>query len=471
MSNVSTTEPEPTAVSVRYQPKTKAFRRYLLSFTVALLGIGMIWGVSSILLSLQVQQLEFAQYFTGADAHVNLQQLSALQAEVAAHTVTPTAEQQRLLGILAEYNAAKASGLSLVTSVGVFVTMLIQPIIGTLSDRTRSKRGRRAPWIAGGAIAGGALVCIMPLAPTVAVLVVLWTLAQLVLNIAQGPIATTMADRVPKEKIGLTSMISGILGYGGAIAGMILAGVLFNIIGLGAYVPFGVLLVLTVLMFVVLAPDKSSTDLVKPRLKISTLLFSFVAALRDRDYRWAWIAKVILYTGYALSTVYSVYMLQSYIHPALNAAEAATMAPLLSFAGIPAAIIGMAVSGRWSDKIGRRKPFVIAASIIMAVSYLVPFFWASLPALFIQAAVMGLGFGMFIVIDGALFVEVLPDKAAAGRDLGLSQLGTNLGQALGPMIAGIVVTIFGGAYGPVWPVAFVLVLISAFLVIPIRRVR
>ncbi|MFH5880051.1 hypothetical protein [Arthrobacter sp. NA-172] len=82
------------------------------------------------------------------------------------------------------------------------------------------------------------------------------------------------------------------------------------------------------------------------------------------------------------------------------------------------------------------------------------------------------GFGMFIVVDQALFIiEVLPDRAAAGRDLGLSQLGTNLGQTIAPIVAGVVVAISAGAYGPVWIAATVLVLISAVAIIPIKRVR
>ena len=48
---------------------------------------------------------------------------------------------------------------------------------------------------------------------------------------------------------------------------------------------------------------------------------------------------------------------------------------------------------------------------------------------------------------------------AAGRDLGVTNIATNLGQALGPIIAAKVVALAGG-YGMVWVVALVLVLVS-----------
>ncbi len=461
-----------TVVAVRYQPRTRAFRGYTLFYALASLGIVLVWGsVTSILLPLHVQQLEFAHLFTGVDAHQSLQALNALKARVDAGTLTPTADQHRLLGLLAQFNSSRAASLSLVTSVGVAITMLIQPIVGLLSDRTRSKWGRRAPWIAAGAVGGSALVALLPVVPTIAVLVIVWSLAQLVVNLGQGPLVATVVDRVPENRVGAISAITGLIGYVGAIGGSIVAGYLFASIGLAAYFPVAVLLALCVLSFVLFARDRSSRELTVEPLRIRTVFASYVRALGNRDFRWAWIAKVLLFIGFGIANVYTLYMLQSYITPALSATEAAKTAPLIQFAALPAALIGMVISGRWSDKIGRRKPFVIAASIIMAVSFLIPFTWPTLAAMFCQAVQTGLGLGVYIVVDQALFIEVLPHRESAGRDLGVSTLGTNLGQALGPVLAGVIVTMFGGAYGPVWPFAFVLVLIATFAVLPIKRVR
>lgn len=461
-----------STVAVQYQPRTKALRRYISLYAIANLGIGLLWGsITIILLPLHVQNLEFSSIFTGADAGTNLQALTNLAAQVKANEVVPTAEEQRLLGLLATYNASKATSLSLVTSVGVFVTMLIQPIVGMLSDRTRSKWGRRTPFIAGGAVVGGALVALLPIVPNIAFLVIVWSVVQLVVNIAQGPLSATVADRVPEERIGGVSAITGLVAYLAAIGGSVVAGILFAQIGLATYFPIALVLILSVMAFVLVARDKSSRDIVTEPLSVGIFFKSFVTALRDRDYRWAWISKVFLYIGYGIGTVYAIYMLQSYVTPALSAEEAAQTAPLLMFAGLPGTLVAMVISGRWSDKIGRRKPFVMAAAIIMAASFLVPFAWPTVTGMFVQAIVAGIGLGTFIVVDQALFIDVLPDRNAAGRDLGLSTLGQNLGQAIGPVIAGVVVAISGGFYGPVWPVAFALVLAAAFAVLPIRRVR
>jgi len=135
-----------STVAIRYQAKTRAFRRYTLFYGLGSLGIALYLGaITGILLPLHVQQLAFAHIFTGADAHVNLQTLNALKAQVDMGMLTPTASQHRMLGLLAQFNSSRATSLSLVTTVGVVTSMLIQPVVGMLSDRTRSRWGRRAP--------------------------------------------------------------------------------------------------------------------------------------------------------------------------------------------------------------------------------------------------------------------------------------------------------------------------------------
>ena len=461
-----------STVSVRYQPKSRALRGYMLFYGIASLGIALFLGsVTGILLPLHVQQLEFAHLFSGIDAHLNLQTLNELKTQVDAGLLEPTADQHRLLGLLAQFNSARASSLSLVTSVGMFTTMLIQPVVGMLSDLTRSKWGRRVPWIAAGAVVGAALAALLPASPTIAILVIVWSLAQLVVSIAQGPLLTTVVDRVPKSRIGAASAVTGLIAFLGAIGGSLLAGSLFAAMGLAAYLPIALMLVLTVLSFVLFARDRSSAKLAVEPLRIRTFFDSYVRAFADRDFRWAWIAKVLLYIGFGIVNVYTIYMLQSYVTPALSASQALQIAPLMSFASLPPALIGMVLSGRWSDKIGRRKPFVIVSSVIMALAFLIPLAWPTLAALFVAVAVAGFGMGTFVVVDQALFIELLPDPESTGRDLGVATLGGNLGQAIGPALAGGVVVSAGGNYGAVWPVAFIVALAAGFAIIPIKRVR
>lgn len=463
-------EPDEPGTSAKFTGGSK-YRTYLFMYAMASLGIFAIWGsMGGIILPNHVQIVEFSRFFTGADAGVDLAALQNLQAAVAAGTQTATPEEQRLLDILAQFNVARAQGLANVTAFGVFVTMFIQPIVGALSDRTRSAWGRRAPYVAGGAVVGALLLIALRYSSTIVLMAIFWALAQVVINMAQGPLTATVADRVVPAKIGTASAISGLGLMAGAVLGSVAAGILFGAMGLDAYYPFAIALAVFGVLFVLVCRDRSSKNLEFEPLNIGQFLLSFLIPLRDADFRWVWIAKIVMMFGYTIGTAFAFYMLQGYIQPAMSPAEATATAPLISLAGFPFMLIAMVISGRWSDRIMRRKPFVFWASIIAAASYLIPFFWPALPALFIQAIIGGAAMGSFLVVDQALFIDVIPDKRTAGRDLGMGALGGNFGQAIGPVVGGWIVAVSGG-YQMVWIAAVFIVLIAAFAILPVKRAK
>jgi MFS family permease len=465
-----TPPPAAAGTSVRYE-RGPAFRRYRLSYVLAGLSIAAIWGaVGGILLPLHVQQIEFGQFFTGADAGIDLQALTELKYAVDAGSTAPTEEQSRQLSLLADFEAARALSLSAIAVVSSILTMLIQPIAGILSDRTRSRWGRRAPWIVAGAVIGAALLVAMRFSPSIGILLITYSLAQLGLNLASGPLNATVADRVPAERLGTMSALSGFATLIGGAIGSIVAGALFAVMGLDVYFPFALAVIVFTVLFALMARDRSSRDLERAPMSVRAFLASFTVALRDRDFRWLWIAKVALLFGGGVSGAFGVYMLQSYIRPGLSAEEAAQIAPVLALVGIPGTVVALLVAGWWSDKVGRRKPFVIGSTFLIAGSMFIPLLSPTLPALIIQGVVAGLGVGTFLTVDQAMFIDLLPEKDAAARDLGVSTLGGNLGQALGPLLAGVVVAVTGG-YTALWIVAIVIVVIAALLVFPIRRVR
>ena len=239
---------------------------------------------------------------------------------------------------------------------------------------------------------------------------------------------------------------------------------------MNTYFLFAVLLVVGIVGFVLVARDRPSTALAVAPFHWGTFFRGFLVPLSDSDFRWVWLARLVLIFGYTTSSALAFYMLQSYIHPALSAAEATRTVPLLSLVGLPATLVGLVISGRLSDKLGRRKPFVVAASLLMAVSFVVPLLWPTLPALFIQTFLALFAFGIYLPVDQALFIDVLPDKNAAGRDLGIATIATNIGQVLSPILAGQIVALTA-SYTMVWVVALVLVLVAAVVIVPVKRVR
>ncbi|MCD2442055.1 MFS transporter [Agromyces sp. SYSU K20354] len=69
-----------------------------------------------------------------------------------------------LIGILLPIQVAlidaanKVTNLAIIVTTSFVFTLFAQPIAGAISDRTRSRFGRRAPWMVGGALIGGVLL-------------------------------------------------------------------------------------------------------------------------------------------------------------------------------------------------------------------------------------------------------------------------------------------------------------------------
>jgi MFS family permease len=127
------------------------------------------------------------------------------------------------------------------------------------------------------------------------------------------------------------------------------------------------------------------------------------------------------------------------------------------------------VVGRWSDRTGRRKPFVIGSSVMMAGAVLVFALGEDWTAAMLAGAVLGLGYGSYLAIDNALITEVLPDELSRGKDLGLISVANTGSQALAPAIAGPIVAVFG--YSGLYVTTGAVILIGAALIQPVRSVR
>src|SRR5215213_2716826 len=81
----------------------------------------------------------------------------------------------------------KIANLAVVSTIGAFAAMLAQPIFGAISDRTRTRLGRRAPFILGGALLGGLALIGLGLSGSILLMALCWPLVQLSFNAVQGP--------------------------------------------------------------------------------------------------------------------------------------------------------------------------------------------------------------------------------------------------------------------------------------------
>jgi MFS family permease len=362
----------------------------------------------------------------------------------------------------------KVADLAVIATVGAFAAMIGQPIAGLLSDRTRSRYGRRAGWIIGGAIVGGLGLIGMAASSTIVQVGIAATIMQVAYNFAQGPLSAVLPDRVPRKSRGLFSALSGLGLMLGALGGQILGSTMASNIPAGYLFLAGFSFVVLAL-FVIFNPDHSSKGQVNEGFSLTVFLHTFwVSPTKHPDFFWAFTGRLLLYTGYFMVSGYQLYILTDFI--GLGSKGALAAIPLFGLASLVGIITSIVVAGPLSDRVGRRKPFIFASAVLVGLALIIPMVSPTFAGWLIFSVVSGLGFGAFQSVDQALMSEVLPSASSFGKDLGVVNIAATLPQAVAPAVAGFIILTFGG-YIALFPIGIVLSILGAFAVWFIKSVR
>src|SRR5437870_12667419 len=126
--------------------------------------------------------------------------------------------QRRMDDLVGKANAG--SGLALLTLLGAVVAILVQPTIGTISDYTITRWGRRKPYIVIGAVLDVVFLAGIASSNTYVSVVAFVVLLQISSNFAQGPFQGYVPDLVPAAQVGLASGLMGVMIVLGRIGGV-----------------------------------------------------------------------------------------------------------------------------------------------------------------------------------------------------------------------------------------------------------
>lgn len=365
--------------------------------------------------------------------------------------------------------ANKEANLAIVTTVSFVFTLFAQPIAGAISDRTRSRFGRRAPWMVLGALVGAIFLFGLGSLTDILWITVFWTVIQVALNFLQAPLTTITADRFPRSRRGGASAMIGLGTQLGMTVGIMLAAQLGTQIGIG-YATFGAAVVVITVVFVIVNRDWSSKEAAVEPFRWSAFFRGFwIDPRRHPDFAWAFAARFLLILGYFVITAYQLYLLTDYIGMDLVEAQGATVT--LTLIPLIPTLAAILLSGWWSDRIGRRKVFIYASSAIMAAGLAVPLIMPDMTGMIIMSVVNGVGFGLYMSVDAALMTEVLPSEGtAAGKDLGILNVATNIPQAMSSAIALLIISSLGG-YPMLFVFGIVFTIVAAVAIVPIKGVR
>lgn len=364
----------------------------------------------------------------------------------------------------------KEAILALVTGAGAAVSLVANPLFGAFSDRTTSRLGRRVPWVVFGAILGAAALIALAGAPNVAVMTILWCFVQAGCNGAYAAITAAIPDRVPVPQRGAVGGLAAMGQTVGILIGAVIAAVVSGNFGVG-YLVCAAALVAGVALYFFKSDDVALPAEARPPFSLAGFARGFwISPVLYPDFAWAWLTRLLVNIGNHMVTLYLLFFLSDAVHlKETQGIEPAFGVLILTGLYAVMVIITSVIGGPLSDRMGKRKPLVIASSVIIAVASLILAFAPTWAGAIAGASVLGIGFGAYLAVDFALITQVLPSALDRGKDLGVINIANSLPQVLAPLIAFPFVTLWGG-YVSLYVAAAVIGLLGAVFVVKIKGV-
>jgi MFS family permease len=373
--------------------------------------------------------------------------------------------------------------LGFTTFVGLVVAGLTQPVMGALSDRTRTHWGRRLPFMFSGAI--GLIIALIWIAaaPTFALLLSGVVLLQIASNTVQGPWQALVPDQVPDQQRGLAAGMKLLWEGMAAVVGRVIAGYLIGLtpiwgraaVGAAIAVPaIGLIIALAITACGV--HSAPSDNPIGPRRSIGTALtHTFSVDLRAHPaFGWWFLNRMFFWCAMIAVSIFLLFFAIDVV--GLTEAEAQRYIALASGVLGVALLVCAVPASRLADRVPRQ-PLVFAAGLSACAGTLIVLLTRELAVMLIGGALIGAGTGVFLIASWALITEIVP-RAEAARYLGIANLAAAIGSASARLIGGMLIDGVNAAndststgYLTVYSIAAGLFLLSAIAAIPLRSSR
>ncbi|MFV0460869.1 MAG: MFS transporter [Actinomycetales bacterium] len=344
-------------------------------------------------------------------------------------------------------------------------------VFGRLSDRTASRWGRRRPWIVSGTIVMTIGFFVMAQAGSIATTTVGWFVAQLGANAAFAPFVATLADQVPQFQRGRLAAWLGIAQNAGILGGTWVAE-RFQDQMLIMFVGPAIIAIAIMGLYAFILPDQV-LPAKPPAMSLREWGRTFWVSPREHpDFGLAWISRFLIVLGTFMFTTYRLYFLMGELDLSQQRATSVITMSVLIYT---IALVATAwLAGKLSDMMGRRKIFVGVSSAMFGIGTILLAHVSSVGQFYALEALLGAAYGVYVGVDLALVVDVLPNPDDSGKDLGVFNLANAVPQTLAPVLAGILVSIGSVTnenYSLMLYVAGASAILGALAIVPIRSVR
>jgi MFS family permease len=303
---------------------------------------------------------------------------------------------------------------------------------------------------------------------TIELIAVFWSLTIVGFCVLVSALTALISDLVPVRQRGFVSGWMSAPQAIGIILGVLLITEVFVTVMYG-YLAMAIGLAILVLPVLFATKETPITKEQRPALGLGALLRGmWISPRKHPDFAWTLASRVLVNTGNALGTGLLLYYLAYGLDIGIDDADDALLPLIVVY--LIGVVISALVVGQLSDRLARRKVFVIWGALLQAIAAFVLVFVTNYEATFVAGALLGLGYGAFLAVDQALATQVLPDPQDRGKDLGIMNIAFQVPQALAPLLGAFVVASFDGFRG-LFMLSALAAVLGALLVVLVRRVK
>ena len=384
--------------------------------------------------------------------------------------------------------------------------MIVQPIIGLLSDKTWCRFGRRIPYLFVGAIIAVAVMLMLPNAGSLGITtqVVMWGLSGTMLfglmslmfldtsiNIAMQPFKMMVGDMVNEEQKSLAYSIQSFLCNAGSLVGYLFP-YIFTYLGISNVAPEGVIPNSVIYSFYVGAAilvlcviyttcnvkeyspeqmkeyaepkqEKAADAVAEPKQK-NSILYTFLSIGSVQFFCWAAFMYMWTYTNGAVAAqcwnttdVHSV-----------GYQEAGNWVGVVFAIQAVGSVIWAALIPYLTKKTNTKIAY-IASLLLGALGFISTMWVTNQYVLFISFLLIGCAWAGMLAFPFILFTNALQGNPKMGTYLGLFNCTICLPQIIAAVFGGILLNAVGGAQVMMLVLAGVLLVAGSFCVLTIKE--
>jgi MFS family permease len=359
-------------------------------------------------------------------------------------------------------SALQATVLSWLAMAAAIVSLVMPPLIGTFSDRTHGRLGRRRPYLLAGGLLLVASTPLLVNANTIIYFLAGLALLHVGMNLINSAYQSLVPDCVPEEQRGMASGYVGGLTILGSVASLGLAAYLLggvnqhafnaNLVRQNAgiyYIVTATLMAIGILITVLSVREipfrHTPSSVEREKTVFGTLWWlvrHWVEPWRKFNFTLVFLTRMAIMLGLVMFMTYVEY----YFARVQNVTNFVATTALIAVLALGGGVISGILSGVLSDRIKRRAPIVCVAILFMATT---SFTFVLAPGdlgiwLWPLGVVFGLGYGAFSSVDWALTIDALPSLKEVGKHMGLWNASNTLPAILGPLLGGFIISITGG---------------------------